>query len=359
MVNFPRPVHGGNIDWAVSLINCPAEEVLDFSASINPLGPPEGVIATLARAIRDVRHYPSPNYPMVRETIAQYHQLEREWILPGNGVAELLTWAAWECHQLEGVLLPSPGFADYLRALQAFGVNYSFYPLDYLGGDLSHLAVNPSRWAIWINNPHNPTGRLWQKESLKRYLEEFALVLVDEAFMDFLPPPAESLLDLIGAYDNLVIFRSLTKFYSLPGLRIGYAISHPERLRRWQKWRDPWPVNVLAAVAAKAAMEDEEFRQKTWQWLPPTRTRLQESLAAIEGLTVYPSHANFLLVGSVLPTTRLQWELLKGYKLLIRDCLSFPELGDGYFRVAVRLQKENQLLSRAIASVFASVREKN
>ncbi len=358
MVNYPRPIHGGNIDWAVSLINCPAGGILDFSASINPLGPPESVLTALTGAIGDIKHYPNPDYPAVREAIAQYHQLEKGWILPGNGVAELLTWVAWECHQLEGVLLPSPAFADYLRCLQAFQVNYSFYPLDHLGGDLSHFTANPEKWALWINNPHNPTGRLWQRETLRQYLEEFALVVVDEAFMDFLPPPAESLSELVHCYDNLVILRSLTKFYSLPGLRIGYAISRPERLTRWQKWRDPWPVNTLAAAAALAAMRDEEFRLKTWQWLPPTRSRLQASLAAIDGLTVYPSHANFLLVKSVFSTTRLQWELLQKYQILIRDCLSFPELGDSYFRVAVKTEKENQLLAQAIAGIFASVEGK-
>ena len=176
-------------------------------------------------------------------------------------------------------------------------------------------------------------------------------MVVDEAFMDFLAPSEQqSLVAVIQEYPNLVILRSLTKFYSLPGLRLGYAIAHPERLRRWQNWRDPWPVNVLAAAAGVAVLQDQEFQTKTWQWLAKAKTKLFQGLSSVPGLTPLEGAANFLLVETKQPSSLLQKELLLNHQILIRDCLSFPELGDRYFRVAVKSQEDNQRLLEAISN---------
>jgi len=148
----------------------------------------------------------------------------------------------------------------------------------------------------------------------------------------------------------LVILRSLTKFYSLPGLRLGYAIAHPERLKLWRCWRDPWSVNSLAQAAAVAALQDEEFQQQTWDWLPPARNKLFQGLAQIPGLQPLESTANFLLVATQQPSSQLQQRLLTQHQILIRDCLSFKELGEHYFRVAVRSDTDNQRLISALSS---------
>jgi histidinol-phosphate/aromatic aminotransferase/cobyric acid decarboxylase-like protein len=190
---------------------------------------------------------------------------------------------------------------------------------------------------------------LWQTEEILPYLEQFALVVVDEAFMDFLPPAAaQSLIPMVQKYPNLVILRSLTKFYSLPGLRLGYAIAHPDRLGCWLSRRDPWAVNTLAVAAAIAAIKDIEFQQQTWAWLSPARLQLEQGLSQIPGLQAFPSAANFLLVESARSTQELQQQILQQNRILIRDCLSFPELGDRYFRVAVRSKTENERLIKAL-----------
>lgn len=346
-----RPTHGGNLDWAVSLVNCPISAIIDFSASINPLGPPKSAIKAIMESLSQVTHYPNPNYDQFREAIAEKYQLKPEWILPSNGAAELLTWIAWEIHDYQGVMLPAPCFADYKRALTTFNIDFCSYSLDALTTRFDFAQKN--HWAILINNPHNPTGRLWTKDILIPHLEDFALVVVDEAFMDFLSPKEEeSLLGLIDDYDNLVILRSLTKFYSLPGLRIGYGVSNPQRIKRWQTWRDPWSVNILAAKAGCAVLQDVAFEQLTWEWLPVAKQKLVQQLNQIQGLKVFPSSANFLLVKSAIPSPQLQLQLLQEQQILIRDCLSFPELGEEYFRVAIKTEAENDKLSRAIARIF-------
>ncbi|MEB3160137.1 MAG: aminotransferase class I/II-fold pyridoxal phosphate-dependent enzyme, partial [Synechocystis sp.] len=148
------------------------------------------------------------------------------------------------------------------------------------------------------------------------------------------------------------ILRSLTKFYSLPGLRLGYALAHPDLLHQWQQWRDPWPVNVLAEAAAIASFQATTFQQQTWQWLPQEREKLFQQLQHLPGLIPLPSAANFLLVKTELSATQLQLDLLKTARIVIRDCLSFPELGDRFFRVAVRLREENQRLVNALQQIL-------
>jgi L-threonine-O-3-phosphate decarboxylase len=352
-----QPAHGGNLAWAAALAGCPPSAILDFSASINPLGPPSSAISAIQTHISELRAYPDPDYHELRTALAQLHQLSADWILPGNGSAELLTLAGRDFSQLAETYLLTPAFGDYRRALKAFDVNVLECPLSFVREQWSFV-LSPSQGTqnkgLLLNNPHNPTGTLFQKETILPYLEQFALVVVDEAFMDFLPADRQqSLVPVVRDYPNLVILRSLTKFYSLPGLRLGYAVAHPERLRKWQLWRDPWPVNVLAAAAGIAMVQDTEFQQKTWDWLPPARTELFEGLAKIPGLQPHAGAANFLLVESDQPTSWLQQTLLKRKQILIRDCLSFPELGERYFRVAVRLESENQRLLEGLTEILS------
>jgi histidinol-phosphate/aromatic aminotransferase/cobyric acid decarboxylase-like protein len=204
-----------------------------------------------------------------------------------------------------------------------------------------------------LNNPHNPTGKLFTVDMILPVLDQFALVVLDEAFMDFLvPEQQQSLIDRVQDHPNLVILRSLTKFYSLAGLRLGYAIAHPDRLRRWQQWRDPWSVNVLAAAAGIAGLQDLPFQQRTWEWLQPARSQLSEGLSTLPGLQPLPSVANYILVQSERSTVWLQRELLQQSRVLIRDCVSFPELGDRFFRVAVRTVAENQRLLTGLSEVL-------
>lgn len=371
-MTLSRPNHGGNLAWAARLAGCSPSEILDFSASINPLGPPKSAIASIHQGLDSLKAYPDPEYFALRLALAQWHQLSPEWILPGNGSAELLTWAARDLAQLRAVCLLAPAFSDYERALKAFGAKVHKYPLRlaedapmFLGANVrgfkgsSRLSFeplppdSPHSTGLILNTPHNPSGKLFLRQEILPYLERFSLVVVDEAFMDFLPPhQQQSLIAVVTDYPNLVILRSLTKFYSLPGLRLGYAIAHPERLQRWQQWRDPWSVNALAAAVGEVVIKDSAFQHQTWEWLIPARGQLYQELAALDGLHPLASAANFLLVRTQQAGSQVQAHLLKHYRILIRDCLSFPELGDRYFRVAVRTPNENQRLVAGLASVL-------
>lgn len=368
--------HGGNLVWAAAIACCPQDLILDFSASISPLGPPNSSLAAIESRLGYIKHYPDPNCGGIRLALSHFHQLPPEFILPGNGSAELLTYIGRECSNFSATALITPAFSDYYRALAAYDAKVLEFPCSLVKqGDTEKLEIQEGkeqvffteplsslpvmlsalspRHGLLLNNPHNPTGQLWSRQAVLPYLEELPLVIVDEAFMDFLPPDKEqSLIGMVQKYPNLVILRSLTKFYSMAGLRLGYALAHPDYLRRWDGWRDPWSVNTLAVAAGVAALADRDFQQRTWEWLAPTRYKLFQDLSFLPKLQPLPGAANFLLVRSDYSVTKLQERLLKEHQILIRNCQSFPELGDNYFRVAVLRDEDNQRLIKALSLVL-------
>lgn len=403
--NCPKqPMHGGNVLWAAQLANCSPSDILDVSASISPLGPPASAIAAIQDNLNRLIHYPDPSYRLLRGALGDFHDVDPEWIIPGNGAAEILTWIGRDLADCRGdgrhqSHLIAPAFGDYERALTAFDADIVSHSLNLdalygaakdgrshvnnlisdgsvdlvavLNEPLSTLAsstevssntsdfsrampIQPvlgASHSLLVNNPHNPTGALFSAASIESFCEEMARVVVDEAFMDFLRPhQQQSLIQRVSAFSNLIIVRSLTKFYSLPGLRIGYAIAHPDHIKRWQQWRDPWPVNTLAESAAIAILQDSDFQQQTWQWLEEARVQLFQGLLETPGLQPFPGAANFLLIRANVSVIALQRWLLEHHRILIRDCMSFPELGDRYFRIAVRTTEENDRVLHAISS---------
>jgi L-threonine-O-3-phosphate decarboxylase len=369
-LSYFRPQHGGNLAWAAAQANCLPQEILDFSASINPLGPPQSVLTAIQQHLGEISAYPDPASTSIRQALGHLHNISADWILVGNGAAELLTWACRSLSALPQVHLLTPAFSDYRRALKAFDANICVHAMDLamdldaegasfqsehlLWRSLTNLCNSPNlaTAGLLLNNPHNPTGQIISKAELLPLIDRFAQVVIDEAFMEFLPvQDAYSLVDKLTVHPNLVILRSLTKFYSIPGLRLGYAIAHPDLLAQWQSWRDPWSVNALAITAGVAALQDEAFQSETYRWLAAAKPQLYQGLAAIPGLLPFPSAANFFLVRCDVSVTALQMKLLKR-RILIRDCISFSELGDHYFRVAVRTDADNARLVQVLSETI-------
>jgi L-threonine-O-3-phosphate decarboxylase len=348
----PLPVHGGDLQWAAAVAHCRPDEIVDFSASINPLGPPEAVRTAWQHSLDLVRHYPDPHCRQLRDALAAHFGLAPESIVCGNGAAELIGLAARDLAAGGTTLLPIPAFGDYRRALTAAGAQVTELPLS---PDSRLPERLPTADGLLIANPHNPSGRLYGRSEILALCADYPLVVVDEAFMDFVSPEA-SCLSAVAERPNLVVIRSLTKFYSLPGLRLGFAAVSAERRVRWQGWRDPWSVNALAQALGVCALGDRNFAERTWQWLATERPRLAAGLDRLPGLRVLPGAANFLLVETATSALVLQRALLVGHRLLIRHCTSFPGLGERYFRVAVRSSAENERLLGALASVLETGR---
>jgi histidinol-phosphate/aromatic aminotransferase/cobyric acid decarboxylase-like protein len=344
--------HGGNRWQAAARLGCRPGALLDASASLVPFGPPVAVRRALRRALDGpaLTAYPDRRQSALRHCLAAHHGLPAEAVLPGNGAAELFTWAGRDAAETGLSLLPRPGFADYGRALACWRGAWSPWPAmpgsrpPAGGGDV-----------LWICNPHNPTGQLWPRCELEPLLSRFRLVICDEAFLPLLPAgDAASLLPLVARFPNLVVIRSLTKLFNLPGLRLGYAVAAPSRLQRWAAWRDPWPVNGLAVAAAPVALADGRWQRRVQRWLAREGPWLQRHLAAVPGLSPLPSAANFLLVRGEQTASGprslepLRLALERRHRILLRDCRSFEGLGSGWLRIGLQGRRGNRRLLAAL-----------
>lgn len=361
MSSGPPERHGGNRAASARRLGCRPEQLLDASASLVPFGPPARLQRCLRRALSaavpaSLRDYPDRTYQPLVAAIAAHHGLDPAWVLPGNGAAELFTWAARDAAALGPSLLPSPGFADYRRALACWQGHWRPLPLplDWPAAfpqpfPLPAVPQAEGAAVLWITNPHNPSGQLWSRDSLAPLLARFRLVIVDEAFLPLLAAgEAQSLLPLLAAHPNLVVIRSLTKLAAIAGLRLGYALAHPDRLRRWAAWRDPWPVNGLAALAGEALIGDAAWQRRVQRWLAREGPWLSGQLAALQGVRPRPSAANFLLLqgsGSLEP---LRQALEVRHRILVRDCRSFEGLGEQWLRLAVLDRAGNRRLVGAL-----------
>lgn len=347
----PAPLHGGDVLEAIRRWGCPTGGFLDFSANINPMGPPPGAVAAAQAALAGIAHYPEPFARRLRTALARRHGVDVGAVLVGNGAAEVLYLLL---RQAAGhrVAFPEPGFAEYVRAARAAGAR--LLPVAH-DRRKPPAALGPGDWWV-VCNPHNPTGHLYTPSALLAMAEQTpATLLVDEAFVDLTTAgEAGSAIAAVAHRPNLVVVRSLTKFYALPGLRVGYAVAPPDLVARLDAARDPWSVSQVAQAAALAALEDEDYFTRTRTWVEAERVYLAGELAKLPGCTVYPPSANFVLVCAPLPAHEIQ-ERLGPQGILVRDCRSFTGLSAHHMRLAVRSRGENQRLIEALRHIAEEV----
>ena len=341
--------HGGNIEKEARILGLSKENIIDASASIVPFKLPRKFTNNLVKSIRNrsIKYYPDRTYFEVRNAIAKWHQIETSMVLPGNGAAELFTWAAREAG-LNGISsIPSPGFRDYQRALECWNAPFvhNRLPLSWISHKYQSFPIAPKTNVLWITNPHNPTGQLWSRSSIENLLVNYKLVICDEAFISLVPGgEGQSVINLTKKYTNLIVIRSLTKFLGLAGLRIGYVISNSDRLLTWEKIRDPWPVNTLATNAITLIMNNEEMHKKRLnkihKWIEKEGQWLEKNLSDFSSLSPLPTNTNFQLVKSKVPLLNLI-ENLKIRGILLRDCRSFIDLDENWFRISLQKKKDN------------------
>lgn len=373
MDGLERYGHGGDRWTAGERFGKEPDSFLDFSANINPLGPPPSVVESLQKAVSEtelplISRYPDPACRRLTHLLAQRLQVRPEEVLVGNGGAELI-------HNIYSAAAPRrvgvihPSFTEYEQAARKRGLQISPLQTDWKRGFL------PGREELldwirevdlaWVGYPNNPSGTLLSLEDLATAAEEAArwktVLAVDEAFLDFLMESGEiSLLPQLRKFPTTILFRSMTKFYALPGLRLGYAVASEEWIHRLRRWQTPWSVNGLAQMAGEAALQDREFEEKTWAWLARERPFLLEGLRLFPQVEVLPGKVNYFLLrlegslaGAESPSLWLQGELGKR-GIMIRDASTFPGLDGCYVRVALRSREENQQLLTALAEILSS-----
>ncbi len=359
-------------------------EVIDFSANINPLGLPAAVKKVLCENFNKILHYPDPWGRNITERIAKYWQINKENILLGNGSSELI-YLIMSTYRPKTTLIPVPTFSEYERAAKSVNSKIHFLKLkekqdfslnlDHFNKvvrQAHHSSNHPERSRrtdiSFFCNPNNPTGNLIlpslrakRSNPILRLLRpggarnDSSKLVVDEAFMDFLPNQKDYTL-IWRAVKNrkIIVLRSFTKFFALPGLRIGYIVAHKEVVNKLRQCQPPWSANSLAQLAAELILDDKDYIKKTYKLINKEREFLFEQLTGIEGLKPYPPAANFLLVKieKAGVTSKFLKEALIKKGILIRDCGNFRNLNNKYIRVAVRSREENLKLLKGFKGIL-------
>ena len=344
------PVHGGEVQQAAQRVGLRPQAFLDASASLVPWTPRWHRVG-----LSPWRDYPDRSQAVLRQRIAAMHGLEDSFVLPGNGAAELFTWVARDASEQGESLLPAPGFADYGRALRCWsgGSRHQQLPLIWNEAFPQSFPEPGAGSVLWICNPHNPTGQLWSRDSLQPLLERYALVICDEAFLPLVPNgEQQSLIPLVAEHSNLVVIRSLTKLYGIAGLRLGYAVAHPQRLQCWAQWRDPWPVNGIALAVGERLLASPR-RYRSWctrvqRWVAIEGAWMQRQLAALPGITPMPSAVNYLLIRANRSLVPLREVMEQRHRILLRDCRSFEGLDETWLRIGLQSRRNNRRIVRAL-----------
>jgi threonine-phosphate decarboxylase len=357
------PAHGGQLRQIAEWYGVPVEQLLDFSANINPAGPPSSVFMALRRALTNpttLDTYPDLEMTELKVFLASRGGVDRENICVANGFVPLLE-AALRSLKIERCLLPIPCFSEYRRTLENAGV--AVFPhllvpergFQYEPDALVQALLNRSCDAILLANPQNPSGVLLEAESMRKLIEAATqyniTVLLDEAFIDYCP--ANSLLQEAAEHLKLIVFRSVTKFFAIPGLRIAYAVGSPSITKNLNRSLPPWPVTSFVSDAVCAALEDETYAKESRSENERRRTWLAERLERL-GIVTYRSSTNFLLLRFPSEVNaRLLWErLVVEQQVVLRSCENFEGLAPGHLRVAVRSEPENDRLTRGLEQLL-------
>jgi threonine-phosphate decarboxylase len=350
------PQHGGDVYHLARTLGVEVKDLLDFSANINPLGFPPGLGQAVQGALAEIVHYPDRRVLGLRRDLAAYHGLSPEAILVGNGSTELIYLLARSLASRQGLIV-APAFSEYEEALKAAGVPAAFH----LSGEEHNFTLNGSldpggAELVFLANPASPSGALLPRERLLAVLAALdkagVHVLLDEAFVDFVEEA--SLKTYLPRFPRLLILRSFTKFFGIPGMRLGYVLAAPALIARLAAVQEPWSVGTLAQASGRACLADREFMARTRALVAEERQYLFQRLAAIKGLKPFPGAANYLLVKITRPdcTAAELRKTLLGHRVIIRDASNFRGLDERFIRVAVRRREENDRLLRALEAAF-------
>lgn len=341
--------HGGNVYEYQRNKNINLIDIIDFSANINPLGFSEKGMKALMEGLNDIKHYPDPNYKALKSSIEVFEQIESKHIILGNGAIECIFVLA-EALKLKSILMLAPTFSEYERAFKKNQTECLFHELTIdqplLANDLMAYDVE----GYIICNPNNPTGQIMAKKELIKLLEfcekNNRYLIIDEAFIDF--SQEESMKTHLNS-SQLMILKSVTKFFAIPGLRLGYLLMSNEALKnKINDGRMPWSVNHLVDCYAREALLDTEYIMKTKAYVLCEKKYMMDALAKLEGIKPYKSSGNYIFLKS---DNKQIHKSLEDYDILIRDCSNYRNLDQGYFRVAVKSHEDNSYLIKCLKEI--------
>lgn len=351
--------HGGDI---FGLSEEERNQIIDFSININPLGlSPKGREALSRSWEKETLRYPDVECRDLIHQLSVRYDMPEDTIAVGNGATELM-YKLLELLRPEKVLVMAPSFSEYRLSAEAVHVSVDSVLLSKEEGfalpleDIRQKLIRHS--LVYLGHPNNPDGQLLPKEKLLPLLdivkEKDSFLIIDESFIDFLGDEY-SYRQLFRHISYGAVVMSLTKFYAVPGLRIGCAFLAPKLCEAVKDTLIPWHVNGLAQLYMTHALQDKEYQEATIRYNREERAFLVEELEKIKGIEILPGCVNFILcrLTSAFATAKELQDALAPYGIFIRQCGNYEGLDDTYFRLAVRTEEENRKLCKALQEVFS------
>lgn len=365
-------LHGGNIYKVFRERNI--KDVLDYSSNINPYGIPESLKKAIRENLNILERYPNPDYIQLRSKIAFENKVDISNVILGNGATEII-FLYMRVVKPKKIIIVSPTFAEYERALKAVqenvedGLQIDYFPLkeeEGFNANVENLISELERGydLLIMCNPNNPTGKFLPLEEMEKIMgkcnEKETRLFVDEAFIEFVEGGAEkSVINVKGNKKNLFVVRAFTKFFAIPGLRLGYGICPDEETDfAMDEKKEPWSVNNIAELAGITVLGDSEYIKKTERWIKEEKEYVYKKLQSIDGIKPYETEVNFILVKiednmvkKGINAAKLK-EMMLERGILIRDASNFKYLDESYFRLAIKDRKNNDRVADVLKEVL-------
>lgn len=337
--------HGGDL---LSYEKYYKGELVDFSSNINPLGVPEGLRKLLMDNLKDMEAYPDIKYRKLKKSIAKYLGCDEKLVLVGNGAMDLIDSFT---KLSKRVLVMSPAFSEYTKRALVHGKEVKSIPYkDDFTIDLKTIEEIVKKHDLLIlGNPNNPTGLRIDKETLieihKIVKSKEGYLILDEAFFEFAPKDYDSIeIFKTYNYENIGIIRAATKFFALPGLRLGYGCTSLELKEKLEKFQMPWRVNCFADIAGQYIFEQKEYIEKSKKYIDIERNYLLKELDKIDNIKAHNTAANYILIKLLKWDEEYLFQFFLKKGIVIRKCSSFKILGNSYIRVAIKDRTNNERL---------------
>lgn len=356
-------VHGGNVYSIARKLNISVSELIDFSANINPLGPPDFIKQVIYESIDEIVNYPDIGLESLIKAASMHYGVAEEEIVFANGSTEIL-YHIPRILDLKNAVIFVPSYVDYEKVCKINKIDIDFIPLNEEDSFLITSVDQVKNYLkkdsiVFWGQPNNPTGKIVNSDLIRDLASNYpnSFFVVDEAFSDFVD-------DMDHLYfnrpQNVIVLLSLTKFYAIPGIRLGLAIADKKIIKKLKSIIPPWSVNVIAQNIGSKIFQDVNYRYKTVEYIKSQRNKLVEKLRDIKDIRVYDSYANFLLIKILTDKWDVDYlknELLKK-RILIRDCSNYRGLNKKFFRLAVKKEDENNYLVQCLNEIINGEKNK-
>lgn len=364
MLNHKDEFHGSDLEKIEAFYGIPKNEIVSFSANVNPLGISYQLKNTLAEQLDAITSYPDRDYKELRMCIAEYTNAQIDHIIVGNGSTELISLFI-QTQKPKKALILGPTYSEYEREISLGGGTSMYYPLDEENEFQLNVKdfcknLNDSYDLLVLCNPNNPTSTAISRKDMRKILDTCLrygiFVMIDETYVEFSDDEKTiSSVKLTNYYTNLIILRGTSKFFAAPGLRLGYAITgNKDVCKAINTRKNPWTINSLADIAGKLMFPDKEYIQKTRELISSERERLYNELSTWENVKVYKCSGNFMLLKILKEdvTSDMLFDHCIRRKLMIRNCSSFPFLDHSFVRFCFMMPEDNDRLLAAFAELL-------